>query len=193
MNRLRVTRMTGAKMSVSNLPELPEIKDAEQAAVNVLEATWCEDLSACVPPVDPFSIAETLGLRVDRVVLEPDVSGMLAKRPHQEPIVYVNRADSNVRQRFSCAHEIGHYMNRTLSANDDEEWGYIDRRGPSARAGTEPDEMWANQFAAELLMPRLNVQRMSAEHRPLVLMARAFEVSVDAMRFRCENLQLPIY
>lgn len=163
--------------------------DAEKSARDLLCATWDSDLANCRLPVDPFVIAERLGIRVMRTELLPDVSGMLEKRAGEDPEVYINRADSSVRQRFSCAHEIGHYVKR-VTGREDDAWGYIDRRGPSASRGNNPDEVYANQFAAELLMPEPQVRNLQPSNTS-VAMAIRFQVSVGAMKYRLENLGLP--
>jgi Zn-dependent peptidase ImmA (M78 family) len=166
-------------------------REAEKAAEDLLKAAWMEtgqEIASCPLPVDPFKIAAQLGLKVSQQPLEPDISGMLAKTPSRDPEVFINSRDSLNRQRFSCAHEIGHYSKRT-TGRDDDEWGYIDRRGPSASRGTEPEEIFANQFAAALLMPEECVRALSAELGPPALAVR-FGVSLDAMSFRLENLGL---
>ncbi len=163
-------------------------QDAEAAAYDLLKSTWAEDLAHCPLPVDPFRIAATLGLQVMRIPLEPDVSGMLAKHPGRDPEVYVNMTDSEVRQRFSCAHEIGHYIKRSSSGGADDEWGYIDRRGPSASLGNNPEEIYANQFAAALLMPKDRVETLATQGMSAVSMALQFNVSLEAMAHRIDNL-----
>lgn len=167
----------------------PTRRDAEAAAHDLLKGLWADDLSKCELPIDPFRIASTLGLKVMRIPLEPDVSGMLAKRPGQDPDVYINVTDSDVRQRFSCAHEIGHYIKRGSSGANNDEWGYIDRRGPSAAYGTNPEEVYANQFAAALLMPEERVKALIANGMSPVAMAVAFNVSLEAMSHRIDNLE----
>lgn len=159
------------------------------AARDLLIATWSEDLEDCPLPIDPFEIAGCLGLKVYVTPLEPDVSGMLAKRPGQDAEVYVNALDSENRQRFSCAHEIGHFVKR-VTGDEDDDWGYIDRRGPSAARGTNPEEVYANQFAAELLMPEAMVTRLYHEGLSATALAVKFNVSLGAMKFRLENLRL---
>jgi Zn-dependent peptidase ImmA (M78 family) len=164
-------------------------RQAEKAAEDLLKAAWVADgekVSSCPLPVDPFAIADRLGLLVSRRPLEPDISGMLAKTPNRDPEVFINSLDSTNRQRFSCAHEIGHYSKRT-SGRDDDEWGYIDRRGPIASRGIEPEEIFANQFAAALLMPEPCVREMNQDFDATALAVR-FGVSLDAMRFRLDNL-----
>lgn len=164
-------------------------RQAEKAAEDLLGAAWTADgidISSCPLPVDPFVVAARLGLVVSRRPLEPDISGMLAKTPNRDPEVFINSLDGVNRQRFSCAHEIGHYSKRA-SGRDDDEWGYIDRRGPSASQGTDPDEIFANQFAAALLMPERCVREL-ARNLDATALAVRFGVSLDAMRFRLDNL-----
>jgi len=163
----------------------------EKAAEDLLRTTWITDggdVGDCPLPVDPFHIAERLGLKVYKQVLAADVSGMLAKRQGRDPEVYINANDSLNRQRFSCAHEIGHYSKR-VTGRDDDSWGYIDRRGPSSAQGTDPEEIYANQFAAALLMPEHKVRALYEQLDPAA-MAVAFGVSLGAMKFRLENLGL---
>lgn len=164
------------------------MRPAEQQAESLLGTAWRRqsDGVGFEIPVDPFHIAGRLGIKVLGAGLEPDVSGMLVKEPSQDPVIYVNAADSENRQRFSCAHEIGHFILRATSRSDDS-YGYIDRRGPSASYGTNPAEIYANQFAAELLMPRENVRAL-ASHLTDAALAVAFNVSVGAMKYRLQNL-----
>lgn len=163
----------------------------EKAAEDLLRTTWITDggdVGDCPLPVDPFHIAERLGLQVYKRALGADVSGMLAKRPGRDPEVYINAGDSLNRQRFSCAHEIGHYSKR-VTGRDDDSWGYIDRRGPASSEGTDPEEIYANQFAAALLMPEHKVRELHGDLDPAA-MAVAFGVSLGAMKFRLDNLGL---
>jgi Zn-dependent peptidase ImmA (M78 family) len=165
-------------------------QEVEEAANDLLRSRWREDLATCTLPVDPFQIARALGLKIVRVPLEPDVSGMLAKHPGQDPVVYINVSDSEVRQRFSCAHEIGHYIKRGSLIADGDEWGYIDRRGPAAARGDNPEEIYANQFAAALLMPEERVKSFMEARASIVSMALQFNVSLEAMAHRIDNLGL---
>ena len=64
-----------------------------------------------------------------------------------------------------------------------------DRRGPSAARGNNPDEIYANQFAAALLMPEEKVRELRGQIGPAA-MAVEFGVSLEAMMFRLENLGL---
>lgn len=158
--------------------------NAEQAAATLLEATW----SNLGMPVDPVQIAKKLGIDVLETDLPDDVSGALIKERDQDPVILLNQHDSKNRQRFTCAHELGHYIQK--AQNDGENYEYIDFRGQLASAGTDVDEVYANSFAANLLMPRDEVCKLHRQKVPSFIMALTFKVSDDAMRFRMKNLGL---
>lgn len=161
----------------------------ERDAQEILDTVWASDSDRVVLPVDPFVIARRLGLKVFVADLDPGVSGTLIKLPgYDDPEISVNAQDSRNRQRFTCAHELGHYVKRS-AAGDDEMWKYIDRRDALAASGTHPDEVYANQFAASLLMPRQLVKAMKGQYGRASL-AYEFGVSADAMNFRLDNIGL---
>jgi Zn-dependent peptidase ImmA (M78 family) len=165
-------------------------KEAERDAQQILRKVWTDGDLADIPlPVDPFLIAKKLGLRVyTDYSLDPDISGMLIKASgYDDPEILLNGQDSRNRQRFTCAHELGHY-NRRSKAADDDPWEYIDKRDSLASRGDDPDEVYANQFAAELLMPREAVKAKWPDDVPVL--AIDFGVSQDAMTFRLRNLGL---
>lgn len=140
------------------------------------------------PPVDPIAIARMLGLEVMVANLPSEVSGALIKELEKNPVVFLNRADSLNRQRFTCAHEIGHYVYRMN--NNSISYEFIDFRGTLASAGIDPEEIYANSFAAELLMPEDHVRNLVADRVPRAVMAAMMQVSDDALRFRMMNLGL---
>lgn len=102
------------------------------------------------------------------------------------------------RQRFSIAHEVGHFVLHyrphmglfTCSSRDMEV-------GPPGRPGDPRQlhlqrEYEANLFASELLMPEQPVRAMhKVTGGKLVTMARHFDVSPQAMSIRLERLGLP--
>jgi Zn-dependent peptidase ImmA (M78 family) len=169
---------------------MPSRAQAEKEARDLLQRTWAADLESCPLPIDAFYIASQLQLEVVAVPLEPDVSGMLMKNSADEPpVIFVNSRDHLNRQRFSAAHELGHYFERTRAPGGDTSWGYIDRRGPSASEGRDPSEIHANAFAAELLMPAERVRSLRRTGTSLSRMAAEFGVSTQAMSNRVDNLE----
>jgi IrrE N-terminal-like domain len=111
-------------------------------------------------PVDPFAIAASRNIEVKS---KPDtaegVSGMLLRHGDNFGILYATHIPSEGFQRFSIAHELGHYF---LD-------GHVDHILPKdglhiSHAGfvsADPYELEAYQFAAGLLMP-------SVPFRPLL-------------------------
>ena len=164
------------------------IANAERDAREILTAVWTEGSDDVRLPVDPFYIAEALGIAVFVVGLDEGVSGMLRKRAGLDPEIYLQRSDSRNRQRFTCAHELGHYVKRTNAGDDD--WEYIEHRALLASQGSDPDEIYANKFAASLLMPREAVTRLSEQLGTATALAYEFGVSPDAMNYRLANLGL---
>lgn len=157
--------------------------DPEVSARKVLDILWNG-----VFPVDPVVIAKQLGLRVITGPLPEDISGVLVKRSGQDPAIILNERDSRNRQRFTCAHEIGHYIYRLET--DGDHYEYIDRRDTLSARGVNEEEIFANRFAAALLMPEDEVRVLAEGGEPRYLMAIYFGVSDDAMRFRLKNLGL---
>ncbi|WP_371830336.1 ImmA/IrrE family metallo-endopeptidase [Corynebacterium diphtheriae] len=44
--------------------------------------------------------------------LDPTISGVVVKEDEQNPKIYINSNEPEVRQRFTLAHEIGHLVER---------------------------------------------------------------------------------
>ena len=157
--------------------------DPEAEAQELLHTVW----GGPRLPVDPIYIAQRLGVQTFKAGLDRGISGMLVKRPGQDPVIYLNSSDSISRQRFTCAHELGHYVKRIAAGEED--WEHIDHRDALSASGTDQDEIFANRFAASLLMPRDEVKRLKRQYGPAAL-AYEFGVSEDAMSFRLANLNL---
>lgn len=156
----------------------------EEAARRVLDSLW----KGRPFPVDPVWIAGQFGIKVLETDLPEEVSGAIIKQKDEDPVIALSKSDSNNRKRFSCAHELGHYAFRMDAGQNEYEW--VDLRGKTAGMGTKPEEIFANKFAASLLMPEEEVKRLSKEKTPPFLMAQYFGVSDDAMNIRLENLKI---
>jgi Zn-dependent peptidase ImmA (M78 family) len=159
--------------------------DAEREAQQLLSTVW----AGRSVPVDPIQIAQQLGIKVFTVGLEQGVAGMFVKRSGQDPEIYINGHDSTNRRRFTAAHELGHYVKHIAAGEED--WEHVDYRDALTSRGTDPEEIFANQFAASLLMPKEEIVRLKDEAGlgPASL-AYEFGVSADAMNFRLVNLKL---
>lgn len=168
-----------------------QILDPRTEAERVLATFW-SDRSM---PVDPVTIARKLGIQVKQAELPANVSAAILKQAGSDAVIVLARGDSDKRKRFSCAHEIGHYIQRAGA----DELEYVDHRGPLASAGTNAEEIFANQFAANLLMPEREVREFLTQHQreqsarpPLWFLAQRFGVSAEAMNVRVETLRISL-
>jgi Zn-dependent peptidase ImmA (M78 family) len=161
-----------------------EIKtEAARDADKLLKAVW----DAAIP-VDPVAIARAAGLRVLDASLGENTLGALVKQPGKDPTILLNESDSDNRKRFTCAHELGHFVRRSAEAD---EYETIDLRNSLSATGLDPEEVYANEFAACLLMPEEEVRRFVAMGLDDLEMAIRFKVSREALQFRMANLFLP--
>jgi Zn-dependent peptidase ImmA (M78 family) len=154
------------------------VKDkARQDAAHVLRETW-----SLGTPIDPERIASQLDMIVTRLPLERGISGMLKAEPGWVEI-FVNSDDPEPRQRFTIAHEIGHWFERSSRGLDD--FNVIDYRSTD---NYDLREFYADEFAASLLMPTAALRELLAEDTPIPLLAAHFGVSVPAAKMRVERL-----
>jgi Zn-dependent peptidase ImmA (M78 family) len=164
----------------------------EIAAERLLQMAWVEANGKIRLPVEPQRIAKALGLKYYVADLGLELSGMLVRPANHDAQIHVNRDDSDARRRFSCAHELGHYVLQSPEEGlpTDEGGGHVFFRGPLSAMGSDDAEVWANKFAAALLMPRDLVQDIREERTEIAALAAKFSVSVEAMRFRLQALCL---
>jgi Zn-dependent peptidase ImmA (M78 family) len=147
------------------------------------------------PPVRVRAVAKRLGIEIRHEPFEGEISGVLY-RSRDSAIIGVNSLHHRNRQRFTIAHEIGHFLLHEFEVHVDKGYRIVLRDGASSRA-TDPSEIEANQFAAELLMPLHFLKRDIPkfmhdleEETGLEELARLYRVSRQAMAFRLVNLGL---
>ncbi len=160
--------------------------DPEHDAEEVLRTYWAKEDGAIAVPVDPIAIARKLDMAVYTADLAKDVSGMLFMKPGRDPEIYLSRTDNYKRQRFTCAHELGHWAKHIADGVESDE--IVDHRGPLSAAGTSAAERYANQFAAALLMPADEVLRLQARGYGPIALADQLRVSPEAANYRIESL-----
>ncbi len=158
----------------------------QKEAQKVLSTLWPEGLF----PVDPVTISKRLGLQVVETELPENVSGALIKEKEKDPVIVLHKFDHNNRKRFSCAHELGHYISRTESNDIAQQYEYIDLRSDLAANGTDQKEIFANIFAANLLMPEEEVNLLFRKKKQHFEMALHFGVSPDSLKYRLKSLGL---
>jgi Zn-dependent peptidase ImmA (M78 family) len=159
----------------------------EHDAQEMLRTYWAKEDGSIPVPVDPIAIAGKLGIKVFTAPLEQDVSGKLFMQAGRDPEIFLNQSDSYNRQRFTCAHELGHWAKHVAEGVESDE--IVDYRGPLASTGIDTQEIYANQFAAALLMPAEEVQRLTERGYGPIAIADTLRVSPDAAAFRVTNVE----
>lgn len=144
-------------------------------------------------PVPVKKVASHLDIDVRFAPTKPDVSGALIVNG-KEAYIAVNSTHHENRQRFTIAHEIGHYCLHKDGdhVHFDGDFRVYARNGRSALA-IDVHEIEANQFAAELLMPTEMlrsdfVKLRAADESAIATLATKYRVSGKAMEFRLQNL-----
>lgn len=147
-------------------------------------------------PVDVEAIAKAKKVAVLRQELEDSVSGVLMIKDGRG-IIVANEGHHPNRQRFSIAHELGHYL-----LHPDAGRVFVDRspvffRDRRSSEGVRHHEIDANAFAAELLMPEKDL-KAQLNDRPVDAfddvsvrrLAARFGVSAQALTIRLTSLDL---
>ena len=193
MTALRAEKMVGfgngaghdhLSTAIEMIPMSSKIKaEAARDAARILRATWTG-----AAPIEPVSIANELGVEVLEAPLDGNTLGALFISPGKDPRIVLNQGDSFNRQRFTCAHELGHYVRRSAESND---FARVDLRDDRSSTGEDIEEVYANEFAACLLMPEPEVRAFADLGLDDLEMALRFRVSREAMQFRLKNLGLP--
>jgi Zn-dependent peptidase ImmA (M78 family) len=168
-----------------------------QSARNYAEML-IEHLGINDAPVDLDVVARHFNLQIIFISLDDDVSGLLITKPDRSCIA-VREQDHKARQRFTMAHEIGHYCLRHQFEPGQHvhvDRGYaISQRNTRSSTGTDQKEIEANQFAARLLMPtkllQKSIRELNADHLydiHVTKLAIKFGVSEQAMTIRLSGM-----
>jgi len=152
-------------------------------------------------PVNVGGIAQDLHLEVIRQDADESVSGFLLKGIDDGGIIGVNRRHNLSRQRFTIAHEIGHFLLHDYEGvhfDGDSTTLQVYRRDANSSTGLDLNEREANLFAAELLMPEsllrdemLKIEKLGLldeSDETIRKLATKYRVSSSAMTYRLINL-----
>jgi len=143
-------------------------------------------------PVDVEKFLKELNFQV-HIEKQMNGSGKISNND-----IFIDGSENRQRQRFSMAHELGHAMQNVRYANrndDSSDYSSEDRQ----------DEVFANAFAAQFLMPKVLVSRgvnqaisdqhLDSRHLQMVevksiieTVAGQLDVSTMAMKYRIDNL-----
>jgi Zn-dependent peptidase ImmA (M78 family) len=149
------------------------------------------------PPTPVEKLAKALGAQVRFAPFDDELSGMVHIKDGVV-IIGVNSLHHPNRQRFTIAHELGHLeLHRdmiTANVHVDKGFPAALMRDSNSTTGTELIEIQANQFAAELLMPRKMIEAVLEgkqididDEKPIEELAKKFRVSKQALEYRIRN------
>jgi Zn-dependent peptidase ImmA (M78 family) len=182
------------------------IREARQTLLD-----WERQNGKLQPPVPVEDIADLLYLLA--IDVTNDLPSNTAGRLYVEDrIIEVKKCDVYVRQRFTIAHEVGHYrlhvvaeglLRNSHTCNDDAVYNAntadsvlllgFDETPSQVSRPNKTDirrlEIEANRFAAEILMPVPLIEAAVAQYgADTMSLAELFDVSSQAMQFRLEKL-----
>lgn len=147
-----------------------KLLEARHAAKSLLKAAGISEgpvaLSAVLPHVSP-----TFNLIVQGTKTLPRGVDAILRRVGEVSVIGYSENVAVVRQKFSVAHELGHLH-----------LGHVHGRSSIDLNTKDFDEVEANQFAANLLMPRSFLARdIKAGIRDVSALSKKYVVSEEAM------------
>lgn len=138
-------------------------------------------------PIPIEEIAASFKIKISYASSD-DYSGILIRKENSA-LMGINSNEPETRRRFSIAHELGHYiLGRKPVSIDYRSSNYIEK---------PEEEKFADQFAANMLMPRRiltmdfeQIQKGNFSQENLIELAKKYKVSTEAMKFRLANIGL---
>lgn len=146
--------------------------------------------------VDIKAIIESHEIEIDYIVLPDEISGLIHVDEKENARIVVNEDHHPNRQRFTMAHELGHYILHKNKGIHIDKKSFSRNRNAISQTGLDPIEIEANRFAAELLMPKELIEKkltgkedlIDLEEDVIYNLAKKFKVSTAAMSIRLQSL-----
>lgn len=137
------------------------------------------------PPIQIEEIIESYGLKLERVDANENFDGELIP---DKRLIRINRLNPKNRQRFTMAHELGHWVlyhqSRLFEVDEEPALESYSGFSPSleSRFSDQQREVEANYFASELLMPLAWVEVDWKKHKQdIKKLCDIYQVSEHAM------------
>ena len=139
-------------------------------------------------PANILKIAEYNEIDVFKTDLGKDISGAIKYNSTDNKFaILLNAKESEERQRFTLAHELGHYFLHQNKLKDDEI--HVDAILYRNTINKE-EEREVDYFAGALLMNRTLLEKIYEKTTSINELAAIFEVSTSAMTVRLDILGL---
>lgn len=171
------------------------MKKARSAkALRVEAESLLQTMGFKAPPIPVDQVVESLGIQLRFSPFEGELAGMLI-REQNKTLIGVNSLHHINRQRFTIAHECGHFLlHKGQDVHIDRSFR-VNRRDEVSSKAIDPEEIEANRFAAELLMPYDMIMKDLVEYdidieneEELKDLAERYQVSIQALTHRITNL-----
>jgi Zn-dependent peptidase ImmA (M78 family) len=150
-------------------------------------------------PIEKIVRSYGIEIKLDKV--DHDLSGFLVRenKGKKRSLIGANKSHHPHRQRFTIAHELGHFLlhqGEPVHLDEDRQAFTLNMRNRDSSKGEDNDEREANLFAAELLLPVKFLQNdLVGKNLDLLddsaffdKLARKYKVSTQALTFRLANL-----
>ena len=154
------------------------------------------ELNINQPPIDIISIAKSYNISIKPYDLGEGVSGVLVIDKDKSVIGY-NPSEHPHRQRFTVAHEFGHYVLHRKHSELFVDKEKVLFRNQDSATGEFKREREANNFAAAMLMPKYLLENEAKkrdtdffDEASISDLAKLFNVSVQAMTIRLTKLNM---
>ena len=178
-------------------------KHADHPGTGVNFARRCtlekHKISQGAVPIEQIVGSYGIRLKLDKV--DDELSGFLVRveDSQKKSVIGANKAHHPHRQRFTIAHELGHYLlhrGQTVHLDQQRLAFAINLRNAVSSKGEDQDEREANLFAAELLMPAKFLAKdlegvsldLLDDSGVLDRLDKKYKVSTQALTFRLANL-----
>jgi len=149
------------------------------------------------PPVPVERIARSQTVLIRKQAVDDTVSGFLYRNiSTDKKLIGVNKRQHPNRQRFTVAHELGHLLLHSVSDVHVDKAFSVKHRDERSSEGMDVEEMEANLFAAELLVPvhflQDDLKRLGdldlLHDEKIAQLAKLYRVSNQAMAVRLSHL-----
>lgn len=151
---------------------------AENEATDILKTFGVDS-----PPIPLLDIVSSYGIEISYADFSDvphgnEIAGFIDLEKNK---IVVNEDDSPNRQRFTIAHELGHFIMHQNYIKDGKKYNVL-LRMPLKNHNYTPEEQEANCFAASLLVPKMLLESYS--ELPNGISASLFAVSEDVIKYR---------
>ena len=174
-------------LRVKNLPDEPKVLNNVQAIIDDAKSKGFINGYE----VDIESIVKSKGIILEKDThMDSAMSGILTKDKEKDRwIIRVNAKHHIKRQRYTIAHEFAHYC-----LHKDDRGSFVDETIYFRKENNSSIEYNADEFAAELLMPKdLFIEAVKKEGiKKITDLADAFNVSKLAIEYRAQKLDFKI-